>query len=124
QLLTLTKGDAAPSEWAAVGGFPARRLRGVSLGSRPRCGRTSGRRRRTARPWALAWQHALTGEQAGGAAGARVHEITLAVHDLDRALAFYRAGLELESPGVVGSAITGDQTIPAGAVAKFDTIFR
>jgi uncharacterized protein len=30
----------------------------------------------------------------------RVHVITLAVADLERALAFYRDGLGLESPGV------------------------
>ena len=33
----------------------------------------------------------------------RIHVITLAVSDLDRALAFYRDGLGLESPGVIGT---------------------
>ena len=33
----------------------------------------------------------------------RVHTITLAVEDLDRALTFYRDGLGLESDGVIGN---------------------
>jgi catechol 2,3-dioxygenase-like lactoylglutathione lyase family enzyme len=49
----------------------------------------------------------------------RIHVITLAVHDLDRALEFYRDGLGLESPGVIGTEFTGDDTTPAGAVAMF-----
>jgi uncharacterized protein len=49
----------------------------------------------------------------------RIHVITLAVSDLDRALAFYRDGLGLESPGVVGTEFTGDATTPAGAAAMF-----
>jgi catechol 2,3-dioxygenase-like lactoylglutathione lyase family enzyme len=48
----------------------------------------------------------------------RIHVITLAVSDLDRALAFYR-GLGLESPGVIGAEFTGDDTTPAGAAAMF-----
>jgi catechol 2,3-dioxygenase-like lactoylglutathione lyase family enzyme len=51
---------------------------------------------------------------------ARIHVITLAVGDLDRALAFYRDGLGLESPGVIGTEFTGDETNPAGAVAMFN----
>lgn len=46
--------------------------------------------------------------------------ITLAVSDLDRSLAFYRDGLGLHSPGVVGTEFPGDQTTPAGAVAMFE----
>ena len=50
---------------------------------------------------------------------ARVDLITLGVDDLERALAFYREGLGLESPGVVGTEWAGDETTPAGAVAMF-----
>jgi hypothetical protein len=49
----------------------------------------------------------------------RIHVITLAVADLDRALAFYRDGLGWESPGVVGSEFAGDDATPAGAAAMF-----
>jgi catechol 2,3-dioxygenase-like lactoylglutathione lyase family enzyme len=49
----------------------------------------------------------------------RIHVITLAVDDLDRALEFYREGLGLESPGVGGTEFAGDDTTPAGAVAMF-----
>jgi catechol 2,3-dioxygenase-like lactoylglutathione lyase family enzyme len=49
----------------------------------------------------------------------RIHVITLAVGDLDRALEFYREGLGLESPGVGGTEFPGDETTPAGAVAMF-----
>ena len=38
----------------------------------------------------------------------RIHVITLAVGDLDRALEFYRDGLGLDSPGVVGTEFAGD----------------
>jgi catechol 2,3-dioxygenase-like lactoylglutathione lyase family enzyme len=48
-----------------------------------------------------------------------IHVITLAVSDLGRALAFYRDGLGLESPGVIGTEFAGDETNPAGAVAMF-----
>jgi uncharacterized protein len=50
---------------------------------------------------------------------ARVHVLTLAVADLDRALGFYRDGLGLDSAGVVGTEFSGDSTTPAGAVAMF-----
>ncbi len=49
----------------------------------------------------------------------RIHVITLAVSDLDRALAFYREGLGLESPGVTGTEFPGDTVNPNGAVAMF-----
>jgi uncharacterized protein len=42
------------------------------------------------------------------------------VSDLDRALAFYREGLGLDSPGVIGTEFTGDETTPAGAAAMFE----
>jgi uncharacterized protein len=48
-----------------------------------------------------------------------INVITLAVADLDRALAFYRDGLGLESSGVVGTEFAGDATNPAGALAMF-----
>ncbi|MFL5796964.1 MAG: VOC family protein [Actinomycetota bacterium] len=48
----------------------------------------------------------------------RIHVITLAVGDLDRALEFYR-GLGFESPGLVGTEFAGDETTPAGAAAMF-----
>ena len=50
---------------------------------------------------------------------ARIHVITLAVADLEQALEFYRGGLGLESPGVVGTEFPGDDTNPAGAVVMF-----
>jgi catechol 2,3-dioxygenase-like lactoylglutathione lyase family enzyme len=50
---------------------------------------------------------------------ARIHVITLAVNDLDRALEFYRSGLRLESTGVIGAEFAGDEMNPAGAVAMF-----
>jgi catechol 2,3-dioxygenase-like lactoylglutathione lyase family enzyme len=49
----------------------------------------------------------------------RIHVLTLAVNDLERSLAFYRA-LGLESPGVIGTEFTGDETTPAGAAAMFE----
>jgi catechol 2,3-dioxygenase-like lactoylglutathione lyase family enzyme len=49
----------------------------------------------------------------------RIHVITLAVSDLDRALEFYRDGLGLETPGVVGTEFTGDESTPAGDIAMF-----
>jgi uncharacterized protein len=36
---------------------------------------------------------------------ARIHVITLAVSNLDAALEFYRDGLGLDSPGVIGTEI-------------------
>jgi uncharacterized protein len=48
-----------------------------------------------------------------------INVITLAVSDLDRALTFYRDGLGLESPGVVGTEFTGDESNPDGAVVMF-----
>jgi hypothetical protein len=50
----------------------------------------------------------------------RINVITLAVGDLDRALAFYRDGLGLDSPGIVGAEFPGDAESPAGAVAMFE----
>jgi catechol 2,3-dioxygenase-like lactoylglutathione lyase family enzyme len=50
---------------------------------------------------------------------ARIDVITLGVDDLERALTFYREGLGLDSPGVVGTQWAGDEATPAGAVAMF-----
>ena len=49
----------------------------------------------------------------------RIDVLTLAVGDLERALAFYRA-LGLESTGVIGTEFAGDATTPAGAAAMFN----
>jgi uncharacterized protein len=49
-----------------------------------------------------------------------IHVITLAVSDLERALAFYRDGLGFDSPGIVGTEFPGDETNPNGAVAMFN----
>jgi len=49
----------------------------------------------------------------------RIDVITLAVADLERALAFYRDALGLESPGVTGTQYVGDETNAAGAVVMF-----
>jgi catechol 2,3-dioxygenase-like lactoylglutathione lyase family enzyme len=49
---------------------------------------------------------------------ARVHVITLAVADFERALAFYQA-LGLQSAGVTATGFAGDDTHPAGAIVMF-----
>ena len=49
----------------------------------------------------------------------RIHVITLAVSDLDRALAFYREGLGLDSAGVTGTEFLGSDESPAGDIAMF-----
>jgi catechol 2,3-dioxygenase-like lactoylglutathione lyase family enzyme len=51
---------------------------------------------------------------------ARIDVITLAVADLDRALAFYRDGLGLPSAGVIGTQYAGDEVTPAGAAVMFE----
>lgn len=48
-----------------------------------------------------------------------VDVITLAVADLERALAFYRS-LGLESAGIIGTRHVGDADTPAGATAMFE----
>ena len=50
----------------------------------------------------------------------RIHVITLAVADLERALAFYRDGLGFESPGIIGTESVGDDTSPGGAAVMFE----
>jgi len=49
----------------------------------------------------------------------RIHVLTLAVADLERALGFYRNGLGLDSPGVIGAEYVADETNAAGATATF-----
>ena len=49
----------------------------------------------------------------------RVHVITLAVADLDRALAFYRDGLGFRTEGLIGTEFTGDDAVPDGTTAVF-----
>lgn len=51
---------------------------------------------------------------------ARIHVITLAVEDLERALTFYGDGLGLVSRGIVGTEFVGDEVNPDGAVALFE----
>jgi uncharacterized protein len=50
----------------------------------------------------------------------RINVITLAVDDLERALAFYRAGLGFDSPGIVATDLRDPQTGAAGAIAVFN----
>jgi hypothetical protein len=49
----------------------------------------------------------------------RIHVVTLAVADLDRALAFYRDGLGFRTEGLIGTAFKGDETNPDGTTAVF-----
>ena len=49
----------------------------------------------------------------------RIHVITLAVADLDRALAFYRDGLGFQTEGLIGTEFPGNQAVPGGATAVF-----
>jgi catechol 2,3-dioxygenase-like lactoylglutathione lyase family enzyme len=49
----------------------------------------------------------------------RIHVITLTVSNLDRALAFYRDGLGLDSAGVIGTEFVGSDESPAGDIAMF-----
>jgi len=49
----------------------------------------------------------------------RIHVITLAVADLERALVFYREGLGLDSAGVIATEFVGDDENPAGDIAMF-----
>lgn len=48
----------------------------------------------------------------------RIHAITLAVEDLDRALTFSRDGLGLESTGIFAAEFAGDETTPSGSPAR------
>jgi catechol 2,3-dioxygenase-like lactoylglutathione lyase family enzyme len=48
-----------------------------------------------------------------------INVITLAVDDLDRALAFYGSSLGLASDGIIGTEFPGDDETPAGATVMF-----
>jgi catechol 2,3-dioxygenase-like lactoylglutathione lyase family enzyme len=48
-----------------------------------------------------------------------VHVITLAVANLDRALAFYRDGLGFPTEGLIGTEFDGDENTPDGTTAVF-----
>jgi uncharacterized protein len=48
----------------------------------------------------------------------RIHVITLAVEDLERALSFYRS-LGLASSGIIATEFPGDEEMAAGAIATF-----
>jgi catechol 2,3-dioxygenase-like lactoylglutathione lyase family enzyme len=49
----------------------------------------------------------------------RIDVITLAVRDLEKALAFYRHGLGFETRGITGTEFAGDEGHAAGAVVMF-----
>lgn len=49
----------------------------------------------------------------------RIHVITLAVNDLEAALAFYRDGLGFPTEGIVGAEFPGDEQHAGGTVAMF-----
>jgi hypothetical protein len=49
-----------------------------------------------------------------------LHVITLAVDDLERALAFYRDGLGFMSEGIIGTEWSDERTGANGAVALFE----
>ena len=49
----------------------------------------------------------------------RIDVFTLAVADLERALAFYHYALGLDSPGITCTQYVGDETNAAGAVVMF-----
>jgi len=49
----------------------------------------------------------------------RIHLMTLAVADLDRALIFYRDGLGFRTEGLIGSEFKGDENTPDGTTAVF-----
>jgi hypothetical protein len=49
----------------------------------------------------------------------RIHVVTLAVADLDRALTFYRDGLGFPTEGLIGTEFRGDEDTPDGTTAVF-----
>jgi len=49
----------------------------------------------------------------------RIHVVTLAVADLDRALVFYRDGLGFRTEGLIGTEFTGSDSAPDGTTAVF-----
>ena len=51
----------------------------------------------------------------------RIHVITLAVDNLERALDFYRQGLGLDSPGVVATELHDEVSGADGAIAALSS---
>lgn len=51
---------------------------------------------------------------------ARINVITLAVANLELALAFYRDGLGFQTEGIIGTEWEGDDVTPAGATVVFE----
>ena len=49
----------------------------------------------------------------------RIHVVTLAVADLDRALTFYRDGMGFPTEGLIGTEFQGDEETPDGTTAVF-----
>ena len=49
----------------------------------------------------------------------RVHVVTLAVADLERALTFYRDGMGFPTEGLIGAEFHGDADTPDGTTAVF-----
>ncbi|MBB5913831.1 hypothetical protein BJY24_002698 [Nocardia transvalensis] len=49
----------------------------------------------------------------------RINAITLGVSDLERALGFYRDGMGLATPGIIGTEFARGDGEPGGAVAMF-----
>lgn len=49
-----------------------------------------------------------------------IRVVTLAVADLERALAFYRDGLGLASPGIIAAELRDEASGASGAVAMFE----
>ena len=49
----------------------------------------------------------------------RIHVVTLAVADLDRALRFYRDGMGFPTEGLIGAEFQGDEDTPDGTTAVF-----
>jgi uncharacterized protein len=50
----------------------------------------------------------------------QINVITLAVNDLEKAIAFYRDGLGFPTKGIIGAEFNGSATEPSGAVAFFE----
>lgn len=51
---------------------------------------------------------------------AQINVITLAVNDLEKAAAFYRDGMGLQTKGIIGTEFAGSASEPAGAVCFFE----
>jgi uncharacterized protein len=68
-------------------------------------------------PFGSRWRPVINGEST--VMERRIDVITLAVRDLDRALAFYRDGLGFETRGITATEFAGDETNAAGAVVMF-----